>query len=199
MNVSPRSQTTDGFETTMGVNHLGHFLLTNLLLPTLIRSAPSRIVNVSSRAHRYGEINRADLMSSVGDYNKWTAYCQSKLANVLFTRQLARLLQGTGVTANSLHPGVIRTNLFRHHPVLRHLLAPATVFFKSATAGAQTSLRLALDDQLIRTSGKYFSDCDEQEESERAQDDETAEWLWRKSEELLGLERISFKDEITRC
>lgn len=200
MNVSPRTETIDGFETTIGINHLGHFLLTNLLLPTLIRSAPSRIVNVASRAHRYGEINRSDLMMSEGAaYNKWTAYCQSKLANVLFSRQLARLLHGTGVTSNSLHPGVIQTNLFRYHTILQYLFYPAYLFFKTPTAGAQTTLRLALDEQLIETSGRYFSDCAEQEESRWAQDDETAEWLWRKSEQLLGLDRISFNDEITKC
>lgn len=109
----PKSLTEDGFESQFGVNHLGHFLLTNLLLDLLKKSAPSRIVNLSSIVHVFGRINKKDLN---GDqfYNSWFAYAQSKLANILFTRELARRLKGTGVTANSLHPGLVYTGLHKH-------------------------------------------------------------------------------------
>uniref|UniRef100_A0A0K8U2X9 Retinol dehydrogenase 13 n=2 Tax=Bactrocera latifrons TaxID=174628 RepID=A0A0K8U2X9_BACLA len=109
----PRSLTKDGFEMQLGVNHMGHFLLTNLLLDLLKKSAPSRIVTVSSLAHTRGEINIADLNSDKS-YDPGRAYNQSKLANILFTRELAKRLEGTGVSANALHPGVVDTELFRH-------------------------------------------------------------------------------------
>jgi retinol dehydrogenase 12 len=116
--VCPHSLTKDGFETQIGVNHLGHFLLTNLLLDLLKAAAPSRIVVVSSLAHLQGSINKEDLMSTKS-YNKITAYCQSKLANILFTRYLAKQLSGTNVTVNALHPGAVRTELTRHiHDIL---------------------------------------------------------------------------------
>lgn len=196
MNVYPRAVTKDGFEMTFGVNHLGHFLLTNLLLDVLRKSAPSRIVNVSSRAHYFGSINRDDIMS-IKYYHKWSSYCQSKLANVLFTRQLALLLQGTGVTANSLHPGVVKTELFRHQNILRHIYYLGYPFFKTARSGAQTTLMIALDDKLFTTTGKYFSDCHIVNEAHNAKDDFTAEWLWKYSEKLTGLLPISFVDEKT--
>jgi NAD(P)-dependent dehydrogenase (short-subunit alcohol dehydrogenase family) len=100
----PRSTTNDGFEMQFGVNHLGHFLLTNLLLDMLKMNAPSRIVVVSSLAHKIGKINKEDLMGEKS-YGKWSAYGQSKLANILFSNELAKRLEGTGVTVNSLHPG----------------------------------------------------------------------------------------------
>uniref|UniRef100_A0A663MLE1 Retinol dehydrogenase 14 n=1 Tax=Athene cunicularia TaxID=194338 RepID=A0A663MLE1_ATHCN len=106
-------KTEDGFEMQFGVNHLGHFLLTNLLLGLLKNSAPSRIVVVSSKLYKYGEINFEDLNSEIS-YNKSFCYSRSKLANILFARELARRLEGTGVTVNSLHPGIVRTNLGRY-------------------------------------------------------------------------------------
>lgn len=109
----PKMQTKDGIELQFGVNHLGHFLLTNLLLDLLKHSSPSRVVNVSSLAHTRGEIKVADL-NSEQNYDSGKAYSQSKLSNVLFTRELARRLQGTGVTVNALHPGIVHTELGRH-------------------------------------------------------------------------------------
>lgn len=100
----PKALTKDGFEMQLGVNHLGHFLLTNLLLDILKASAPSRIIILSSLAHKYGEINRDDL-NSEKSYNKYKAYSQSKLSNILMCQELARRLKGTGVTVNSVHPG----------------------------------------------------------------------------------------------
>lgn len=107
------SKTKDGLESQIGTNHFGHFLLTNLLLSTIKSSAPSRIINVSSHGHTFGKINREDLQSEKS-YNKWTAYFQSKLANVLFTRELAKRIHGTGVTANSLHPGAVKVIYFNN-------------------------------------------------------------------------------------
>lgn len=109
----PRTLTKEGIEMQLGVNHMGHFLLTNLLLDTLKASSPSRIVVVSSLAHTRGEINITDL-NSEKSYDPGTAYKQSKLANVLFTRELAKKIQGSGVTVNALHPGVVDTELMRH-------------------------------------------------------------------------------------
>lgn len=196
MNVS-RTETIDGFEMHIGVNHLGHFLLTNLLLDTLRASAPSQIINVSSRAHLYGSINKNDLMLKRG-YFKWWAYCQSKLANILFTRQLAKILQDTGVTANCLHPGVVKTELVRYHPILRILFYPAYVLFKTPEAGAKTTLAVALNPKFKSINGKYFSDCEIVEEKKAARDDEMAEWLWRTSEQLTGVNKINFKTEVTQ-
>ena len=111
----PYTKTADGFELQFGVNHLAHFLLTNLLLDRIKEAPSARIVNVSSMAHMWGKINFDDLQWEAS-YNKYRAYSQSKLANVLFSRTLAQRLQGTSVTAYSLHPGSVRTELGRHVP-----------------------------------------------------------------------------------
>lgn len=187
--VEGRQLTVDGHEMTFGTNHLGHFLLTNLLLEQLKSSSPSRIVTVASLAHTHAQLNR-DNLNSERSYGQFGAYCCSKLANVLFTRELAKRLSGTGVTANSLHPGVVRTDLLRNHPVVRSFLTPpAYLLMKSTSAGVQTQLTVALDPELQRVSGKYFSDCRVTEESATAQDDETAAWLWQQSEQLVGLSK----------
>lgn len=104
MAIPERQITKDGFEMQIGTNHLGHFLLTNLLLDTIKASAPARIINVSSLAHTFGKINCDDIQSEKS-YARWTAYGQSKLANILFSRELAKRLKGTNVNVNSLHPG----------------------------------------------------------------------------------------------
>ncbi|XP_055603262.1 retinol dehydrogenase 12-like [Uranotaenia lowii] len=188
----PKELTKDGFEQQIGVNHLGHFLLTNLLMDRLKSSAPSRIVNLSSLAHYYGSINKQDL-NSERSYNQVMAYCQSKLANVLFTRELARRLEGTGVTAYAVHPGSVDTDLLRHMGslffLLEHKLIKPIVrlTFKSVKSGAQTSLYTALDEGLVNVSGKYYADCCEKKPSAAALDDETARWLWNTSEKLTGL------------
>lgn len=182
----PRTESKDGFEMQLATNHLGHFLLTNLLLDTLKSSMPSRIINVSSEAHHYGRINQMDL-NMEKSYNQYHAYFQSKLANILFTRALAKRLLATGVTANALHPGVVRTELARHLLLLRICLSPLFLFLKTVQSGSQTTIALAVDPELEQISGKYFADCRIANESEQAKDDEMADWLWEASEMLTGL------------
>ncbi|CAM5099061.1 unnamed protein product [Eretmochelys imbricata] len=186
----PYMKTEDGFEMQFGVNHLGHFLLTNLLLGLLKSSAPSRIVVVSSKLYKYGEINFEDLNSEIS-YNKSFGYSRSKLANILFTRELARRLEGTGVTVNVLHPGIVRTNLGRYVniPLLAKPLfnLVSWAFFKTPLEGAQTSIYLASSAEVEGVSGKYFGDCKEEELLPKAMDDLVARKLWDISEVMVGL------------
>lgn len=189
MAVADRETTKDGLELQIGTNHFGHFLLTNLLLDLIKSSAPARIINVSSTAHQIGKINRDDLQC-VNSYNKWKAYGASKLANILFTRALAKRLSGTGVTANSLHPGAVKTELTRHLTVMSILLMPFVVFVKTPVSGAQTNIMLAVDPDLDTVTGKYFSDCKIKSESNAAKSDDTAEWLWIESEKVTHLTKV---------
>nr|XP_006817025.1 PREDICTED: retinol dehydrogenase 13-like [Saccoglossus kowalevskii] len=188
----PYWKTDDGFEMQFGVNHLGHFLLTNLLLDLLKKSSPSRIITVSSLAMETGQINFEDI-NSEKNYVPWVAYCQSKLANVLFTRELSKKLEGSGVTANSLHPGIVATELGRYmnqdHSIWKPVLMKILYFmiFKTSQQGAQTTICLALDETLTNTSGVYFSDCVPKEVPPQARDDDTAKKLWDISSEMVGL------------
>ncbi|GAB6031590.1 hypothetical protein CHUAL_009355 [Chamberlinius hualienensis] len=189
----PRWTTEDGFEMQFGVNHLGHFLLTNLLLDRIRESAPARIVNVSSMAHLWGKIHFDDL-NWEKKYDSKYAYCQSKLANILFTKELTRRLDGSGVTTYSLHPGAVRTELQRHtKEMLGTVLdtvsgVAARLFFKTPVQGAQTSIYCAVDEELINKSGLYYSDCAEKAPSSRALDEDVARRLWDVSCKLVGLE-----------
>ncbi|XP_010344050.3 retinol dehydrogenase 14 [Saimiri boliviensis] len=186
----PYMKTEDGFEMQFGVNHLGHFLLTNLLLGLLKSSAPSRIVVVSSKLYKYGDINFDDL-NSEQSYNKSFCYSRSKLANILFTRELARRLEGTNVTVNVLHPGIVRTNLGRHIHIpllvkpLFNLVSWA--FFKTPVEGAQTSIYLASSPEVEGVSGRYFGDCKEEELLPKAMDESVARKLWDISEVMVGI------------
>ncbi|XP_024138416.1 retinol dehydrogenase 12 [Oryzias melastigma] len=187
----PQWKTEDGFEMQFGVNHLGHFLLTNSLLDLLKKSTPSRIVNVSSLAHEKGKIYFDDI-NLEKDYHPWKSYRQSKLANVLFTRELAKRLQGTGVTTYSLHPGVIKTELGRHFmPTIslwkRVLFKPFSFFIKSASQGAQTTIYCAVEEKLQNESGLYYSDCAPKTAAPQALDDEAAKRLWDVSASMVGL------------
>ncbi|XP_025104046.1 retinol dehydrogenase 13-like [Pomacea canaliculata] len=183
----PKMLTEDGFEMQLGVNHLGHFLLTMLLLNKLKSSAPSRIINVSSLAHTRGAINFDDL-NSAKSYDPGQAYAQSKLANVLFTRELAKRLENTNVTVNALHPGVVKTELGRHLPIAKSyissfLLKPIMwLLLKTPSQGAQTTLYCALTAELDGVTGKYFSDCREKDVAPAAKDDKAAKRLWAISE-----------------
>lgn len=185
--MTPRWETTEGYEMQMGVNHIGHFLLTNLLLDVLKVSAPSRIVVVSSIGHSFTRALKQDDFNWEKSYSKYEAYFQSKLANVLFARELSKRLQGTGVTVNSLHPGAVKTELNRSNPIMNLFLYPFYWFFKTPKAGAQTTLTVALDPELEKVSGKYFDNCAVAKESTGAQDDEAAAWLWNISEEKTQL------------
>lgn len=186
----PYSKTEDGFEMQLGVNHLGHFLLTHLLLDRLKTSAPSRIVVVSSKLYKHGHINFDDL-NSESKYDKAFCYSQSKLANLLFTLELARQLEGTGVTVNALTPGIVRTSLGRHVQIpllakpLFHLAS--LIFFKSPLEGAQTPLYLACSPEVEGVSGKCFANCEEEELMAKATDDQAAKKLWDLSSAMVGL------------
>ena len=191
------TKTEDGFELTMGVNHLGHFLLTNLLVDLLKKSAPSRVVVVSSLSHRENmkkltghELGlNYDKMTSDISYEGNVAYEDSKLANVLFARELARRLKDTGVTANSLHPGVIPTQLQSKLPGLyRYPVRFAMrIIGKTLEQGAQTQIYLAVSEEVEGVTGLYFADCKETEPSEYAQDNVAAKKLWEVSAKLVGL------------
>ncbi|CAI5684082.1 retinol dehydrogenase 14b [Oreochromis niloticus] len=186
----PYTKTDEGFEMQLGVNHLGHFLLTHLLLDLLKASAPSRIVVVSSKLYKYGHINFDDL-NSENNYNKAFCYSQSKLANLLFMLELARRLEGTGVTVNALTPGIVRTRLGRHIqiPLLAKPLfyLASLVFFKSPLEGAQTPLYLACSPEVEGVSGKCFANCKEEELLPKATDEEAAKKLWDISRRMVGL------------
>ncbi|KAM4541626.1 retinol dehydrogenase 14-like [Odontesthes bonariensis] len=186
----PYARTEDGFEMQFGVNHLGHFLLTHLLLDLLKRSAPSRIVVVSSKLYKRGDIDFEDL-NSERSYDRASAYGRSKLANLLFVCQLARRLQGSGVTANALTPGIVRTNLGRHvHvPALARPLFElvSRAFFKSPEEGAETSLYLACSPEVDGVQGKCFANCRPQVLLDKATDQEVAGKLWDMSEVMVGI------------
>ncbi|XP_028853065.1 retinol dehydrogenase 14a [Denticeps clupeoides] len=186
----PYSKTEQGFEMQFGVNHLGHFLLTNLLLDLLIKSAPSRIIVVSSKLYKYGEINFEDL-NSEQSYDKAFAYARSKLANLLFTYELAQRLEDTGVTVNALTPGIVNTNLGRHVHIpllVKPLFNLASwAFFKSPQEGAQTSVFLASSPDVDGVQGKCFANCQEEELLPKATDEDMAKKLWDISEVMVGI------------
>ena len=184
-------KTEDGFEMQFGTNHLGHFLLTMLLLDRLKKSAPSRIINVSSKGHAMGsgKINFDDIHWEKS-YSAFDAYFNSKLANVLFTRVLSKRLEGSHVTANSLHPGVSRTELARHTIYSGAIFFPLVWYvLKTPEQGAQTAIYCAVAEEMEGVSGKYLADCAITEPSEGAQDDDAAGKLWDLSLKMVGLEK----------
>lgn len=173
-------RTEDGFETTFAVDYLAPFLLTNLLLDLLKASAPSRIVNVSSVAHFNGHVD-LEAVGKGGGATGWGGYSNSKLALVMFTYELARRLQGTGVTANCLHPGGVATNIWR---------IPAAVtrpFLKSAEEGARTSIYLASSPEVESVSGRYFENEKEKKSSDESHDEKMQLALWDETSKLVGL------------
>jgi len=182
-----RSVTADGFEWTFGVNHLAPFLLTNLLLALLKKSAPARIVNTASHGHAFGHINFEDIMAEK-KYGEMTAYAQSKLANVLFSAELSKRLAGIGVTSNSLHPGVVGTHFAEAGGTLSKLFYRWFKFMmKTPAEGAKTTVYLASSPDVEGVSGKYFSNCKAVMPSKEAQDDSVAKRLWELSEKLTGI------------
>ncbi|KAJ8268501.1 hypothetical protein COCON_G00136730 [Conger conger] len=185
--MCPFSKTVDGFEMQFGINHLGHFLLTHLLLDLIKRSAPGRIVNLSSMAHSWGTIKLDDI-NSEKRYDDRKAYAQSKLANVLCTRSLATRLQGTGVTVYAVHPGVVQTELGRHLSTpLKAAFVVVKPFIKTPVQGAQTSIYCAVAPELEGESGQYYSDCAQARPSRAGRDDVMAQKLWELSCQMLGI------------
>ena len=181
-----RTLTTDGLEATFAVNHLAYFLLTTLLLDRLRASAPARIVNVSSEAHKFGALDFDDLQSA-RRYKAMRVYGRSKMANILFTAELARRLAGSGVTANSLHPGAVSTGLGSNNAAwARAVIAMLRPFFRSPDDGAATSLYLATAPEVAAVSGRYFANCREKRPSDAAQDAAAARRLWDESERLTN-------------
>lgn len=185
--LGERRVTADGLEYTFAVNHLAPFLLTTMLLGTLQASAPARVITVSSAAHTRARLDFDDLQLEHG-YNAWRAYSNGKLANILFTRELARRLQGTGVTANCLHPGVIRSRFGNESgPLSRVGIMIGGPFMLSPEKGADTVVYLASSPEVADASGGYYVKRRLQQPSAAARNDETARKLWRASEELTGV------------
>lgn len=185
--LGQRTVTRDGLESTFEVNYLSHFLLTNLLLGLLESSAPSRIINVSSGAHFRGHIDFDDLQEEKR-YGAMRAYSQSKLAQVLFTHELARRLDGTGVTVNSVHPGAVATNWARHSAgALGIGVRIGSPFMLSPEKGAETSVYVASSPDVAGVTGKYFTKKREERSSAESYDDGEAKRLWLVSSELVGL------------
>lgn len=183
-----RTTTPDGFETTFAVNHLAYFLLTGLLLPRLRAAAPgARIVNVASDAHRWGALDFDDLQNE-REYKGLKVYGRSKTANILFTRELARRLEGSGVTVNAVHPGAVATRLGRGSGPFVDLLQRAiSVFMKSPEQGAETSLHLATAPELEGVTGRYFANKRERQPQPHATDPDLARRLWEISEGMTGV------------
>ncbi len=184
-----RRESCDGFEHTFAVNHLAPFLLTHLLRDRLVASAPARVITVSSILHRWApRIRFEDL-----DYRRGSTfygvgcYVHSKLANVLFANELARRLEGTGVTSNSLHPGNVATTVVRDSPLLSLGIQVGRLFLKTPAQGARTTLYLATAPELQEVSGRYFADCHLRRPSRPARDEDAALRLWRVSRALCGL------------
>lgn len=187
--------TEDGFDLAFGVNHLGHFLLTNLLLERLRQCGPSRVITVSALLHRFGNIDfhllalHKDVAPSQSTWYNFQSYCNSKLCNVLFTRELANRLEGTNVTCYTLHPGVIYTELCRNmNQWLQLLMIPlAKLFFLDPIGGSQTTLYCSLQEGIEQLSGRYFSNCVLQQVGKKGRDDGLAKKLWELSEKLTNI------------
>uniref|UniRef100_UPI0037E7F361 dehydrogenase/reductase SDR family member 13-like n=1 Tax=Semicossyphus pulcher TaxID=241346 RepID=UPI0037E7F361 len=193
--VYMQGRTEDGLGMMFGVNHIGHFLLTNLLLDRLKACGPSRVVNVASMTHNWGNVDFDCLNThkalGVGSsaLDVFWIYSNSKLCNVLFNHELAKRLKGTNVTCYSLHPGAINSDLARNTSSLFQLsLTPLNLFFfKNTVQGAQTTLHCALQEGIEPLSGRYFSNCTVRELYARAKDDAASKKLWELSERMCGL------------
>ena len=183
-----RAETAEGIETMLAVNHLGPFLLTNLLLPLLRQAPAARIVNVASDAHKFGRLRLDDLQATRGyGLLGFPRYGETKLMNILFTRELARHLAGSTVTANAVHPGTVHTNLGAPPAPLQALVG---LFSLSAEKGARTSLAAAIEPAYADVNGSYFVKEKPADDklSKAARDDKAAARLWKLSAELTNLE-----------
>lgn len=184
-----RTVSVDGYEKTFALNHLGYFLLTALLLERMKASAPARIVNVASRAHHGARrgLPFDDLQNEHG-YSSFGAYGQSKLANILFTRELARRLRGSGVTANALHPGFVATRFAHANPLYTLLMTLLRPLQRSIDLGSRTLIYLCASPEVEGVSGEYFADCRSIRPSDHALDDVAARRLWDISANLVGID-----------
>jgi NAD(P)-dependent dehydrogenase (short-subunit alcohol dehydrogenase family) len=184
---SERTETADGIETTLATNHLAPFLLTNLLIDRLEKSSPSRVITVSSEAQRWAKMDFEDVQSRV-DYRGFPVYGMTKLANIMFTYELAERLRGTGVAANCLHPGPVGTNFGKNNAgPMALLFRLGKPFMRSPERGADTLIWLASSPEVEGVSGKYFSDREEIKARKIAHDPAARRTLWAISEELTGL------------
>jgi len=183
-----RHETVDGHEMHFGVNYLGPFILTNLLLDLLIASAPSRIINVSSNTHATGTIHFNNIDLEKG-FRPWRAYDQSKLADIMFTYTLAERLRGTGVTANCLHPGAVGTQIgvVRNKEVMKVIRKITSPFFLTAEKGAETTVYLAVSPDVANTTGTYFVRKRAKRSSKLSYNQAVGERLWSLSEEMTGI------------
>jgi NAD(P)-dependent dehydrogenase (short-subunit alcohol dehydrogenase family) len=180
-----RKLSVDGFEMNFSIHLIAPFILTNLLVDILKKSAPSRIINVTSAAHKRAKINFEDLQIENKKYRLFSVYGVSKLAEMLFTYELSRRLEGTGITVNAVHPGVVNTNLGRDQSKFSQWFAKA--FFKSPEKGAETSIYLASSSEVEGITGKYFINKEPRQSSEESYNEEDAERLWKITAEMTGL------------
>jgi NAD(P)-dependent dehydrogenase (short-subunit alcohol dehydrogenase family) len=183
-----RMESVDGIEMTFALNHLAPFLLTNLLRDTLRRGAPSRVVTVSSAAHLRAQVDFED-PEGRARYSAWKAYGQSKLANLLFTYELARRLGGGGITANALHPGFVASEFGKNNGALMRVMLTAAQLFGaiSPEEGARTSVYLASSPEVQGVTGKYFVKCRQAESSAASRDRQSMRRLWEASTQMTGL------------
>lgn len=188
--LDARQETVDGIEATFAINHLAPFLLTHLVLPRLRDTAgrvgESRIINVSSEAHRGASIHFDDLNAEAG-YNPLQAYAQSKLANILFTHELSRRLQGAGVLVNAVHPGIVNTNIWRGSGWMSRLARLFSWLYKRPDEGARSVVYLAASPEMADVTGQYFKETEIVNPSPEAYDEKTETRLWRVSRRLTGL------------
>ncbi|PLW82503.1 alcohol dehydrogenase [Kineobactrum sediminis] len=189
VNTSRRT-TVDGFEETLAVNHFAPFLLTGLLLPTMLEVPGARIVNVASAAHAFVRGMGFDDLHAEHGYKTFREYGRSKLANILFTRSLAQRLAAYPVTVNSLHPGAVSTSLGTQNGGVMSRIVPLLIkpFFRTPEQGAQTSIYLCTSDAVAGTSGEYFANCKPVRPKPWARDEEAAQQLWRITEESVGFQ-----------
>ena len=187
--------TVDGFERTFALNHLAPFALTGLLLDLIRSSSPSRVITVASEAHRFAKTLDLDRLRGEGQYRGMAAYGNSKLMNILFTAELARRLEGTGVTANALHPGFVRTSFFDGPGAARWVMRRfADLAAIGPEAGARTSVYLATSPEVAGVTGQYFNKCRPATPTPLARDPEAARRLWDLSEQLTGVRPFAATD-----
>ena len=183
-----RKTSKDGYECTFAMNHLGHFLLTNLLLDELKAAVNARLINLSSDIHKKGHIIFDDLMTEK-KYKGFGVYSHAKLANILFTKELSRRLHDTDITVNTLHPGIVRTNFTADSGrFIRFMMTIMGSLLKSPEKGAETSVYLASSKDVAGISGKYFVNRKEKKSSPESCNEEVAKKLWKMSCELTGLD-----------